>query len=222
MKSWVGIAFFGISMLLRLLPPTMGNRGVSMEILRLCILMHTFYVENEPTFQVSHLEILCTELLCIHSSWQPKLSFKYNQWPSWMFALPMDVIVADICLWSYRRPLVRPRSSQPTKLWSKWNDCFKCLHHGFIGYTEKGNKYVDQHNKFSCFGPKCHSTSAFPNLNTDSAEAVIRHMFFLLTSSPTAHWAPQWHTTALLWSFGIMLFPSSQSFQVHCWLYLFA
>lgn len=55
MKSWVGIAFFGISMLLGLLPPTVGNRGVSMEILRLHILIHTFSVENEPTFQVSHL-----------------------------------------------------------------------------------------------------------------------------------------------------------------------
>lgn len=50
-------------MLLGLTLPTMGNGDVSMEILRLCILMHTFSVENEPTFQVSHLESPCTELL---------------------------------------------------------------------------------------------------------------------------------------------------------------
>lgn len=31
--------------------------------------------------------------------------------------------------------------------------------------------------------PKCHSTSAFPNSNADSAEMVIGHTHFLLTSS---------------------------------------
>lgn len=56
----------------------------------------------------------------------------------------MDVTLADVCLWSYRRPLVRPGSSQPTKLWSKWSDCFKCPHYGFVSYTEKGNNYADR------------------------------------------------------------------------------